>query len=339
MQKNKNLIISIVLLIFVIAFGYIIVNTKLGKNKTEQIGLNVAENSEWKTYENWSYGFKFDYDSSYNLTEEYNEDNGRGEPPLVHLDLSKENGVSNEPGSFTLTVNSLEYDSIDKILKVLKENYSGLVVSKKNINGVDFTLVSFDISEGLHVAGAYVEYNHFIYIFSFSPDAENFLNTFKFTTEKRNSDFSNWKTYRDKDYGFEIKYPNGYVVWESELPKDGHILRTLIVYSKEDYDMWVVGKALGDGPSNYLWIIVYPNGDKLTEVEWAKKHEPDSMIGQSDDYIFKDFAGKSAIHYVRDGLNPFYITVFANNNLVFLANVSTRNSYFNDILSTFKFTK
>lgn len=161
---------------------------------TQPILNSANETINWKTYTNEKYGFEFKYISSYLFRESSSEDYGKGEPPLLQIDLAKDGFTSNNTQAFSLSVNNLKYGSIKDRVSSLKKEYNDVSVMQKNINGNNFTVVSFMWND-LHVEAIYIEHNGLLYTFNPSEETRSFLDTFEFTKPMTQGDTSNWKLY------------------------------------------------------------------------------------------------------------------------------------------------
>ena len=73
--------------------------------------------------------------------------------------------------------------------------------------------------------------------------------------EKIEDETANWKTYRNEEYGYEIKYPKD---WEYGTDKE------------QPNILWL-GHPLSGKQTFSLIIIVYDNPDKLTSKQWVEK--------------------------------------------------------------------
>ncbi len=154
--------------------------------------------------------------------------------------------------------------------------------------------------------------------------------------EKVIVDTSSWKTYDNKKYGLQFKYPQDYVIQEADPGFES--LMDLSIYTKEDYDMWIIKKAPGDGPSSGFGFSIVSNPKNLSPLEWAKANDRESNFGNGD-YTPTVVDGEQAITYTREGLWTFNVTVIKKDKIMLVVYVTDPSSIFAGILPTFKFTK
>lgn len=165
-------------------------------------GVNGANGTQgevegWKTYQNEEYGFEFKYPQQmYFIGDLSNKDN---------------------------TVYSVWYAGADEghqiefSIKNTGEKDSGSLEYLKDISGIGFTwkkyLWNLEFFEGQPIF-VYKYKNIRVDVSGRSEKiAEQILSTFKFTNS---ANISNWKTYSNTNYGFEIQYPAGAAVGDKK---------------------------------------------------------------------------------------------------------------------------
>lgn len=142
------------------------------------------------------------------------------------------------------------------------------------------------------------------------------------------ADTSKWKTYTNTEYGFSLKYPNGWTTRED------------LSYVKSDYIIWFNAP---DKPNGAMLVSVYDNKDGKYSIDTIHSDNSDKNISNHRIPITID-----GIEGKRDREVPGlcgYDSVFVNKNAkiyeISLFCGDTNNKYlsiFDQSLSTFKFT-
>ncbi len=178
MQKNKlfwSVVIVLAFIVTVVAYSRL-ATVQLGQNK--QTTNIVVETTNWKTYSNEEYGFEFKYLSGYEFLENTSFHSSHEKFEVwIDKDVSLQ-----KSGAFGILVKDAKAYSINSTADWFKKNFENVVISKKNINGNNFTLIQYDNpGGGSPNEVAYTEHGGFIYVISYSEESKNFLDTFKFT--------------------------------------------------------------------------------------------------------------------------------------------------------------
>ncbi len=130
-------------------------------------------------------------------------------------------------------------------------------------------------------------------------------------TQVENINIENWKVYRNKEYGFEFGYPQGWVI-TNDLKAGVNIYET----GKQDKDQ----------------ISVWVDSENL-----INRIRGVHSISNEEDYIFQGVSTKKLSGYSGITAKPVYILIFEKNDNFFTINLPP--SLFDQVLSTFKFTK
>jgi len=237
LQEQKHwvrylLIILGILIIAGGAYGYVSYANKTPELTQEQesdtADLALSEVEGWQTYRNEEYGFEFKYPGDWNH-QECSSDNffllgfgdadkliicGSEAPPRAYvvvkvLGSKFSNSVEGDISRITSILDSSRVEKIEvygvKALKIsgTLKDFGGQELQGIPVGTKDITIV-FDYNDKLY---------NLIYFGlngkDFSRVFDQILSTFKFIEPIP----SGWKTYRDKEYNVEFKYPSD---WELE---------------------------------------------------------------------------------------------------------------------------
>ncbi len=212
------------------------------------------ETADWKTYKNKEYGFEFKYPKEFNLDEPAIVEASNDIDSPFSIDLMsaivENNGHDWESTFFVVETHDKPYGLISKgevfgikngegIEEALQKAYAGkrgvLTYKDKETNsreeigkvvmeGKLFYDILLSSEKGIY------DYSVRIIIpFSKSGDSmdtqihkfieiyNQILSTFKFMEK---DETANWKTYRNEEYGFEVRYPNNWLKDEVDLFPD-----------------------------------------------------------------------------------------------------------------------
>ncbi len=197
----------------------------------------------------------------------------------------------------------------------------------------------------LYAAVAAIAYGLVYYFFFYNKGGYNQNSQYPITNSQQNAETSDWKTYKNDEYGFQFQYPDN---WTVDVP-------TIGIY-------WPELHVFVDRPSgNFDWTLEsgenYPKGDMrfIIETEKETKYNVDELFS-SYEKIFKDFGynykevgGQKAFRYVQKvnasteqgGTGTFISYTLSKNHYFYL--ITIRYSKYSDgvgekIISTFKFT-
>lgn len=147
--------------------------------------------------------------------------------------------------------------------------------------------------------------------------------------EELGNETSDWKTYRNEEYGFQFQYPEDKTL-EFEVES----------YKFSDYESLRnnSGLILEDIAEHYVLLSsgVFVNSSKLTQV--ALIHAVDGVVGA----VFReDFGGWRGLEEGQYFEGSRYFAVFKNSviGVIIECNYSVYPEIYNQVFSTFKFTK
>ena len=147
-------------------------------------------------------------------------------------------------------------------------------------------------------------------------------------------DISNWKTYRNEEFGFEIKYPEDWSISVGEYEPRWH--ETVL-------GRVVISGSIEDSFYAPLSITIRSNGEKLSIEEWYQKNYPKDDSSRLQEVKFDKTNGIRKLSLWDDGLDGFY---FSNEDKIYSVSiVDLQENAGNQImmneklLSTFEFIK
>ena len=191
-KKYLSLAVIVAALIVILIYADKARNENLAKN-----GETLNQDEDWKTYRNEEYGFEFKYKGSI-----YSSAGSEG--IISNFSVTEDNHVF-KPGEYELA------------LEIQNESCRGAVHKAQTVALANGTKYIGSVSPDSYVGNGYPfamcaeSGNNFIYMRIVEEDeqgslANQILSSFKFIE----SDSKALKTYKNDEYGFEIKYPNDF---------------------------------------------------------------------------------------------------------------------------------
>jgi hypothetical protein len=183
-----------------------------------------SDTSDWMTYRNEEHGFKFQYPKIYDTKEEYQS-----------CRITERDGEFNIGGRSSLSiVNSEEINLskyVDQLINIKIEDIDAK--ESRYINGREAISISYRFGGvGRFGVATFLFKDKKVFTFNYTAGAsicdykdisdyvvyEKMVSTFRFIEDENN--LKNWKTYKNEEYGFEIKYPFEYSFWEASYSPD-----------------------------------------------------------------------------------------------------------------------
>ena len=258
--KHFSLWLALVVLVVVGAGGVAAYdNLKNDTNEQEELDSSDPVSSEvegWQTYRNEEFGFEVRYPKEWEVSEGMGND--------VNFTLRDNEGNFPE---FTIVTNS--YDSTSfSLLEASLDSY-GLDQKQKSEILVDNSAATkisgyavLDNGSPWHVIRVIVENDGRIYEIDGDNTLEIFdqiLSTFKFTDS---TDTSDWQTYRNEEYGFELEYP-----------RDWYITLVTARNQSEIPYIFIDSPESGIGSAYSIYVYIHENPNSYSAMDFANKIE------------------------------------------------------------------
>jgi len=302
--------------------------------------IEKDETADWQTYQDEEYGFEIKYpedyffeQDTYALNEKYRKSwvqfadlewkDQRVHNPSLIIDLIKTDLSIEEYLNKTGDEGSIMDGTCSKeATYCLVKNEKDIFVGGDEVSALQFSSAAVSGSDD-HALVKNEEYiidlrKHNSGIGSFPENVFNqILSTFKFIKKDETSD---WKTYRNEDLGFELKYPSDFSI--DKVLNDEYNRLVVLKNEKDNFEVRIrKGKNIS---LNQYYYLDFPVSSK-------------SIIGGKEALVFE------APHGYCDGpecSNPFVAYSTKNDddfyNLVFYGNAILSETE-KSILSTFKF--
>ena len=311
---NKKIILGIIITVIIILLGVIYVIQTSNQLYIKPIEQRMESTSDWKTYTNSKYGFQIDYPSDW---------------IVQNISVANTRNLYRSDGEFAVSCLSEQEDKTISACRPVfavmvpggNERGLALYILKGSVTGLNPNLWTDTKNNRTYELVETSVYN--------LTDAEKSLrdmiikkmeSSFKFTEPTTKADTSNWKTYKNDEYGLEFEYPQNWLA-----PTD-HLLSTRVLIDFNN------GFSIEKG--------IFYNQDlgrvmTVDELLGSKQYEKIIIDGKEARKIVDSNSSKapnSTVVYITSDTKGNIITVINQDNQI-------DPNTFNRILSTLKFTK
>lgn len=322
----------------------------------------VDETANWKTYWNEEYGFEMKYPNIYKISTSHQLNEYQKSQGITYLVYLKHSDVNASI--------SVQFTNINFNLQDIKRRY----VPTGNENLPEQVIEGQNTFYFYGTGGGGVSYpdNYFYnlngklliigfdgpYVNDRTPSDETkqlepqILSTFEFIEEDETAD---WKTYRNEEFGFELKYPQNWNEKEALNNGTGIMLintnKEVIMGGMAPDDYFLSDNRINPKYSND-WIVVqidiYFKPENFNWDSWIKNNFP--VVENYESYKYEGLEGikvtelkglfRGEPNIFLEGEKLYNIRLFNEYSYDFNRDSQKDNlalNYFNQIISTFKF--
>ncbi|MCX6759429.1 MAG: hypothetical protein NT012_02605 [Candidatus Nealsonbacteria bacterium] len=273
-KTNWKFILIVVILAAIVGGGALWFSAKKELPYQPPEIKKVDEIANWKTYRNEEYGFEIKYPESWEVL----NNNPYGEILDFSFRDKKYEGSFEWPG-LRITDKDLvgEFSDTKIPLRVFKKEETENEVIKIYFDERERRLYA---TCALYLEPAIIE------------TCNQMLSTFRFLEEDTEDETADWKTYRNEEYGFEVRYP---IDWEMQERGDG------VNYA----ELFYLEKEVGDSQFQFIDLGVDGDWYQVTRmhseiiIDPTDANDPDSCLSNFVNVQRGeiDFAGRKAISW------------------------------------------
>lgn len=305
---------------------------------------DAVDTKDWKTYRNEEYGFEFKYPAKFK--DQYVESNAS----LPNCRTNDDIALINELGSLQVSI-ACESDLIRS--NEFKGEGQKIIVSGRNAFLFDYVSSAGYINKEIYITlfdGIYINIMHTYksgrdeYDELSLVDFNKIISTFKFE-DSPSSKISDWKTYRNEEYGFEIKYPTTYSIFQDT----DQIREKVIPVTKNSSNVYLTPtegvKFFFCCEPGYLQVkpldtyqgdlSVWVANEKATTYAYFQNS---GLVNTNDGYTV--IGGEKSYKFNETEYGTLEVWIVNHNHVSYkISLVNMRDEYSNGIISSFKFTK
>ena len=309
------------------------VNNNNQNNEDDEV-INDNNDSEidasnWKSYRNEEYGFEIKYPEHWKLINlgDFYAGNTGVVLQSPNYEPIKDGNVMHKGEIYIRGMDNKNNLSIEELFSTFNDtsvswfdkfDHTDIVVNRNNEVLFDYIMENSPPpipQSNIKRIEAYIQGDKKVisigYLFLENPNREIFdeiLYSFKFI-EFTDTLISNWKTYRNEEFGFEIKHPENWGASTGE-PKPWH----KDVLGK----VYVTGHSIEDPYYAPIAITILNNEKRLSIKKWYQEYYPNGDVSRLQEVKFDKTNGMRKLSLWNDGLDGFY---FSNENRIYSVSI------------------
>lgn len=322
-KKTVKILLIVILVVIIAGVVWVVEQAQAPEGESpasEKTPFKSPETGEWKTYQNNVLGFSLAYPASWQITNNTLPQERRETARREHLEIMDAASPDESP-RFTLWVNPMRFDSEPADIEyelILNQEGKVKIFSRKEILPPAESPTNIDEKALIVCKGARLGRNNYAFVFS-SKDGgkdlesvlEEMLSTFKINTDL------GWKTYKNTNHWFEMKYPKEWEVRE--------VSGTIHFSNPNDENPY------------YIADIDFEPTNNQTLEDWLKKEVNTQCLKRLKNVRVGSVDGILVKQYCTIGYDYSMAVVPHRNNFVKIGYASSSTDLLEAILATFRF--